>query len=313
MPSRIAVLLSAALLSFGSASTAGAVEIQGHRGARGLAPENSLPAFEKALDLGVDVLELDTLLTKDGMVVIHHDPALSPNRARLNGDWITQEVPIRSLSANELAAYDIGRLRPGSPDARKFPEQQAIDGTEVPLLSTLFGLVARRGDDKVRFNIETKLSPERPGEAPPPAEFAAQVIDTARRAGMLDRVSLQSFDWSTLIAAKTIDPGIPTVCLTAQRRWLDNVQLGAPGPSPWLGGLDVDAHEGSVQKTARAAGCAVWSPYFKDVTGDSIAAAHAEGLKVVVWTVNSVSDMKRLIALGVDGIITDYPDRAAGF
>ncbi|WP_193182262.1 glycerophosphodiester phosphodiesterase [Nisaea sediminum] len=303
-------LLAAVMVASISASS-DAVEIQGHRGARGLLPENSLPAFARALDLGVDVLELDTVITADGIAVIHHDRALSPELARKNGSWIETEVPLRALTSEELAAYDIGRIRPGSRYEKRFPGQQPVDGTRVPRLADLFRLIKDRANVNVRFNIETKRSPLHPSDTPDPESFARTVIDTARDAGMAHRVALQSFDWSTLIAAKRIDPAIPTVCLTAEARWLDNLEIGKDGASPWLGGLDIDDHGGSVQKTAKAAGCAVWSPYYRNVTKEAVEAAHAEGLTVVVWTVNETTDMKRMVDLGVDGIITDYPDRAA--
>ncbi|MBO6560758.1 MAG: glycerophosphodiester phosphodiesterase [Nisaea sp.] len=303
--------LLAATLVAGISAASYAVEIQGHRGARGLLPENSLPAFAKALDLGVDVLELDTVITADGIAMIHHDRALSPELARRNGSWIEAAVPLRSLTAEELATYDIGRIRPGSRYEKRFPEQKPLDGTKIPRLAELFRLIGDRADLNVRFNIETKRSPLHPSDTPDPETFARTVIDTAREADMAHRIALQSFDWSTLIAAKRIDPAIPTVCLTAEARWLDNLEIGRDGASPWLGGLDIDDHGGSVQKTVKAAGCAVWSPYYRNVTKDAVDAAHDEGLTVVVWTVNETADMKRMVELGVDGIITDYPDRAA--
>ncbi|WP_339849997.1 glycerophosphodiester phosphodiesterase [uncultured Nisaea sp.] len=300
----------AAALSTGFSGLATAVEIQGHRGARGLVPENTLPAFEKALDLGVDVLELDTVVTADGVAVIHHDRALSKDHTRRDGAWIDREILLNQLTAAELETYDVGRIRPGSRYAKRFPDQAPVDGTMVPKLSDLFAMVAARGNETIRFNIETKRSPLQPGDTPEPEAFSRLLIETARDAGVLDRITLQSFDWSTLIAAKRIDPAIPTVCLSAEARWLDSAEAGKDGASPWLGGLDVDDFGGSIQKAARAAGCAVWSPYYRNVTQEAVEAAHAEGLRVIVWTVNKVEDMKRLIALGVDGIITDYPDRA---
>lgn len=303
----------AAALASGFASTAGAVEIQGHRGARGLSPENTLPAFEKALDLGVDVLELDTVVTADGVAVIHHDRALSKDHTRRDGAWIDSEILLNTLTAAELEAYDVGRIRPGSRYATRFPDQAPVDGTRVPKLSDLFAMVAARGDETVRFNIETKRSPLAPSDTPEPEAFARLLIETARTAGVLDRITLQSFDWSTLIAAKRIDPAIPTVCLSAEARWLDSAEVGKDGSSPWLGGLDVDDFAGSIQKAARAAGCSVWSPYHRNVTKEAVKASHAEGLSVIVWTVNKVEDMKRLVDFGIDGIITDYPDRATGF
>ena len=100
------------------------------------------------------------------------------------------------------------------------------------------------------------------------------------------------------------------MCLTAEQRWLDNLQRGKPGPSPWTAGHDIDAHGGSVARLVKAGGCRVWSPYFREVSADAVSDAHRLGLRVVVWTVNEEADLDAAIALGVDGVITDYPDRA---
>lgn len=314
MPSKIIGPFALAMaLIVGFSGIASATEIQGHRGARGLLPENTLPAFKKALDLGVDVLELDTVVTADGIAVIHHDRTLSKDRTRRNGAWIDQEIRLNDLTASELEAYDVGRIRPGSQYAKRFPDQEPVDGTPVPKLADLFAMVAAHGDQTVRFNIETKRSPLSPDDTPEPETFARLLIETARIAGVVDRITLQSFDWSTLIAAKRVDPAIPTVCLSAETRWLDSAEAGKDGASPWLGGLDVDDFGGSIQKAAKAAGCAVWSPYHRNVTRRAVENAHAEGLRVIVWTVNQTEDMRRLAGFGVDGIITDYPDRANGF
>ena len=144
----------------GCAST---FDLQGHRGARGLMPENTLPAFAKALEIGVTTLELDTNITKDGVVVITHDPVLNPDLARLpDGKWL--EMPadkgpyIFSLSYAELQKFDVGRIKPGTKYAERYPEQQSVDGTRIPRLADLFALVRKSGNENVRFNIETKLS-----------------------------------------------------------------------------------------------------------------------------------------------------------
>ena len=138
------------------------LDLQGHRGARGHAPENTLPGFERALAIGVDTLELDVGVTRDGVVVIHHDRRLNPDVARgPDGKWVTAPAPtIHSLSFHELQAYDVGRIRPGSEYAQRFPHQKPIDGTRIPRLEELFAAVKHT---KVRFNIETKLVPEAPG------------------------------------------------------------------------------------------------------------------------------------------------------
>lgn len=285
-------------------------DLQGHRGARGLAPENTLPAFARALSLGVTTLELDVGVTKDGAVVIAHDRRLNPDIARGPDGYVTAPAPpLRSLTLDELRRYDVGALRPESPYAKQFPEQTSVPGTRVPTLAELAALVRRSGNTAVRFNIETKLSPLAADETLDPERFAAALVAALREAGLASRAAIQSFDWRTLKAVQRIAPEIPTVCLTIARGQGDNVQASRPGPSPWLAGLDVDEFGGSVPRLVEAAGCKIWSPFFRDVTTPALAEARFLGLKTVVWTVNEPADMAALLDHGVDGIITDYPDR----
>ena len=293
--------------------TARGIEVQGHRGARGLLPENTVPAFERAIELGVDVLELDLGLTRDGVPVVHHDRALSPDRTRdAAGAWLAPPGPfLNTLDLAELAAFDVGRAAPGGSTAERFPEQAPRDGTGIPTLADVLALGRRPGADRLRFNIETKLNPLAPEETAEPEAFARAVVARLRAEGMVGRADLQSFDWRVLFEARRLAPELRAVCLTVERGWLDNILRGRPGPSPWTAGLDIEAYDGSIPRMVEAAGCAVWSPFHRDLTEETLAEAHARGLKVVVWTVNEVDDMTALARLGVDGIITDYPDRAA--
>ncbi len=288
-----------------------AFDLQGHRGARGLAPENTLAAFETALAVGLSTLELDLAMTRDDVLVVSHNRRLNPDHTRgPDGKFLETEGPaIRSLTLAELQRYDVGRLKPGTAYAADFSEQRAIDGTRIPALTELFDMVRRLGADHVRFNIETKVTPSSGAETPDPDTFAAALAKAVREAGLTVRVSLQSFDWRTLAAMRSIAPEIERVCLTVEALNFDSVRRGEPGPSPWLAGLDIDDFAGSVPRLVAAAGCAVWSPLYRNARPDDVAAAKALGLKVIPWTVNERSDMERLIALGVDGIITDYPDR----
>jgi len=292
--------------------TAQAIEIQGHRGARGLLPENTIPAFERAIDLGVDVLELDLGMTRDGVPIVHHDRALSPDRTRdAAGTWLSSPGPLlRTLDRSDLSAFDVGRAAPGGKTAERFPEQTPRDGTRIPTLADVLGLGRRPGAEGVRFNIETKLTPLAPEEAAGPDEFARAVVAVLRAQEMIERSSLQSFDWRVLFAARRLAPELATVCLTAERRWLDNVHRGRRTPSPWTAGLEIGAFDGSVPRMVEAAGCAAWSPNHRDLSEEALAEAHELGLRVVVWTVNEADEMVALARLGVDGIITDYPDRA---
>jgi len=311
MPPGTAIALIAFLGGVG-VMTAHAIEIQGHRGARGLLPENTIPAFERAIELGVDVLELDLGLTRDGVPVVYHDRALDPDRTRnAAGAWLASPGPfLNTLDLAALSEFDVGRAAPGSRVAERFPEQVPREGTRIPALAEVLALGRRPGADGIRFNIETKLTPLAPEETAGPEEFARAVVAVLRVEGMLERTDLQSFDWRVLHEARELAPELSTVCLTAEQRWHDNILRSRPGPSPWTAGLDIEVFGGSVPRLVEAAGCAVWSPYYRDLAEETLAEAHALGLRVVVWTVNEVEEMLALARLGVDGIITDYPDRA---
>lgn len=288
-----------------------AFDLQGHRGARGLMPENTLAGFAHALSLGVTTLEMDVGISKDGHVIISHDTRLNPALTRdRNGKWLEAPGPaINSLTLEELGAYDVGRLNPGSDYAGRFPEQRAIDGTRIPTLTEVLVLVPRSPDKQVHLNIETKLNPLEPQLTRSPEAFARAIVEAIRGAGAGNRVNVQSFDWRTLEHVQTLAPEIKTSYLTVQQKWLDNVAAGRPGVSPWTAGMDVDDFGGSIPRLIKHAGGDIWSPFFRDLDRAQLEEAKALGLRVIVWTVNDVQDMHDLIALGVDGIITDYPDR----
>jgi glycerophosphoryl diester phosphodiesterase len=285
------------------------MNLQGHRGARGLLPENTLPGFERALDIGVTTLELDCGVTKDGVVVVSHDRRLNRDLTRTpEGRWLAAPGPrLCSLDYAELAPYDVGRIRPGSLYAWRFRRQQPIDGARIPRLADVFALVRDRGDAEVRFNIETKISPLEPNETAPPDEMVRAILELTRQAGMMERVTIQSFDWRTLGIVRTAAPHVPTACLTSER-WREDTVHARATSSPWHAGLHVAMFAGSLPRTVQHAGAQIWSPWFGDLTRAALDEAHALGLKVIVWTVNSERAMRRMIAWGVDGIISDYPD-----
>ena len=293
------------LISASASSDAHAFDLQAHRGGRGLAPENTLSAFTNALRLGVTTLELDTVLTADGVVVISHDAVLNPNLTRgPDGAWLDGPGPaIRSLALAQLKRFDVGRLKPGTRDAQGQPEQRPVDGERIPTLDELFALVKQRGDTQVRFNIETKISPLLPELTPEPQAFVEAVLAVIRQHGMEQRVTLQSFDWRTLKVAQQLAPYLPRVHLSSQQSAGNNV-----ADPRWTGGLNLADH-GSVPRLVKAAGGTLWSPHFGDVTEDLVKEAQALGLPVVVWTVNEPAQIDAMLALGVDGIISDRPDR----
>jgi len=299
-----------------TATISHALDIQGHRGARGLAPENTLPAFARALAIGVTTLELDCAVTKDGVVVVSHDPAFNPDITRgPDGSWLEKTGPaIWSLTFQDTQRYDVGRLNPSNAYAKRWPEQQPVDQTRIPRLADVFALVRKAGNETVRFNIETKISPLEPTQTTGPEDFVRKLISAVRSAGMAERTAIQSFDWRTLQIVQQEAPEIPTVYLTVEKGFMDSIQRNKPS-SPWTAGFHVSRYGGSIPRMVKAAGGAVWSPYYAETTRGQVQEAQSLGLKVVVWTVNEPADMRRVIEWGVDGIISDRPDllhQAAG-
>ncbi|CAA2107400.1 glycerophosphodiester phosphodiesterase [Variovorax paradoxus] len=305
-------LLAAAMLIAGCASIAPAAkqhfDLEAHRGGRGLAPENTLAAFDNAIDLGVSTLELDIGLTADGVVVISHDTSLNPDHTRdASGNWLAPKsgAAIRTLTLAQLQTYDVGRLNPSSNYGKQFALQRGRDGERIPTLAALFARVQARGAEAatVRFNIETKIDPTRPAETAAPEPMVRALLAEIDKAGMANRVTVQSFDWRTLALVGQLAPQLPRAYLTTPRTLKD---------SRWTAGLDA-ASFASVPQMVRAAsanapGAVTWSPAYAGLTPAVIKEAQKLGMKVLPWTVNERADMLRLMDAGADGIITDYPD-----
>ena len=271
---------SVVVVTSAAALPATAFDLQGHRGARGLAPENTMAAFERALAIGVTTLETDLAVSKDGVLVISHDPHLNPDLVRgSDGAWLAAKGPtIHSLTFEELQRYDIGRSNPASNYAKGYPEQQPADGQRFPKLTDLFAL----GKDRaVRFNVETKITPTSGADTPDAETFAKLVVAAIREAGLTRRVTVQSFDWRTLVAVRKLAPDIATACLTIETPNNDTVQRQAPTASPWHAGLALADHGRSVPRLVRAAGCGTWSMFWRNLTPDAVAEAHALGLQVL--------------------------------
>ena len=263
------------------AQEARVVQVHGHRGSRGTAPENTLPAFEAALMAGADVLETDMGVTRDDVIVLSHEPNVTPERCLgPDGAKLEKPVPIRSLTLAELKKYDCGAV----PNP-KFPRQIAIPGTRIPTLDELFTMVEKSGYEaakKAEFNIETKIFPYAPAAAPPPAEFVKLVLDVVKKHGMEKRVIVQSFDVRTLKEVKKQAPEVRTSQLT-EANLLDMV--------PALKSIKAD----------------YWSPDSKWLTPEAVKEVQAAGIKVVPWTINNKKEWELAIAAGVDAVITDYP------
>jgi glycerophosphoryl diester phosphodiesterase len=281
-----------------TAQATGMFDLQGHRGCRGLRPENTIAAYQHALALGVSTLEMDCAVTAEGVPVMSHDPALNPDLTRgPDHGWISPPgPPIVSLTLAQLAAYDVGRLRPGSTYAAQWPEQVAVDGARMPRLAEVAALAAS-ARDVVGLNIETKLFPDRPTLTVAPAAMAAAIVAVLDQAGITARATIQSFDWRSLDWLQANRPDVALSYLTEARTLRP----------AWLGGRDPAGK--SVPALVAEAGGRIWSPNFRQLQRAQVDEAKARGITVLPWTANDATDMARLLDWGVDGIITDYPDR----
>jgi glycerophosphoryl diester phosphodiesterase len=283
----------------------------GHRGAAGLAPENTLAAFVRAMEIGVDGVELDVLMSADGEVVVHHDFRLKPQITRTaDGAWLEQQAnrAVKNLTLPELRAHDVGRLRPGTGYARRYPEQQPADGEPIPTLREVISLLKKMRDKSTELWIEIKTSPEEPDMTPSPASLTDAVIRVLREENASARARILAFDWRCLVHVQRVAPEIPTIYLSHVGVRLNNIKPGQPGSSPWMAGLDVDDFSGSVPRAVKAAGGRHWAPHYKYITYRLIEEAHGLGIQVYVWTPDSRPEMLRLMEMGVDGIITNRPD-----
>lgn len=265
-------------------------EIHGHRGSRGTAPENTIPAFEQALAAGVEVLELDTGVTRDGVLVVYHDQKLNPVLCR-KGRSRARAIPLQKLTLLQLRHYDCGALK--NP---RFTEQVPVPGTRVPTLDEFFQWVKASKHPTaatVRFNIETKIEAEHPELSPPPAEFARLLVEVLRRHQMLERTIIQSFDFRTLQEARKLAPNVRLSAL---------IEFRPEG--------DPETSSQALVEAARSAGAEIVSPNHEWLTRLDVQTLHEAGVEVAPWTANTPEQWDHLADLGVDAIITDYPARA---
>jgi glycerophosphoryl diester phosphodiesterase len=317
----MAVLAGLITAPVATAAGRGDFDLQAHRGGLGLRTESSLSSFGNALRLGVTTLELDVQITEDGQAVVTHDRKVDARKCADTapvrvGD---PEFPYAGKFVNTLTLAQVKTLDCGSKQLPGFPDQEIAPGSRIPLLREVFDLVKRYRADGVKLNIESKVEAGAPNETAPREQFVQVTAKEIRDAGFADRVSIQSFDWGALMRWRQVAPRLPIVALTNY----DFLQTGRPGRSPWLGGLDIDDFGGDPIAAIKSFGADAFSPvhgfpqggsvtdpgYRPYVTKEMVNHAHRNGIKVIPWTVDDVPTMAKLIDDGVDGLITDYPDR----
>jgi glycerophosphoryl diester phosphodiesterase len=290
-----------------AAADAAGFDLEAHRGGRGLRPENTLASFGNALQLGVTTLELDTGVTRDGIVVVSHERRISSLECHDTGANHYVGKLVHELTYAQIRTLDCGTRHPADPATDPFvATQQAVPGTHMPKLAQVFALARRYGAQDVQFNIETKIDPTNPGDTVGPDTFARKVIEQIRKAKVTKQSLLQSFDWRTLKVARSVSPSLRRVALASK----DTITPG----SPWTAGIPITSKDafadGSLAVVvADQLKANVLSPVKEGATARLIKTSHSRGVPVIPWTVNDKPEMAALIDLGVDGLISDYPDR----
>ena len=278
------------------------IKIYGHRGARGVLPENTLESFKYLFENNIHAYETDILISKDFIPVITHDFRLDPSYTKdINDNWIEDEnIKIIDLTYDQILQFDVGTLNKLSKYGRKFVNQKSLQNQKIPKLSELLKLTSDNIVEDLLINLEIKSTPIEKNLTPEPDEMVKIIIDEVSRSSLEDRIIYSSFDWRVLREIKERDSKIPRAYLTS----------GARGKiydkSPWLDFTPL--HNGvELPELIRALGGSAWHPNYKDVNKEIVQISHDKGLPVNVWTVNRESDMLRMIDYGVDGIMTDYP------
>ena len=284
-------------------------DFEAHRGGRDARPENTMYSNAYAMVMGATSIECNMQLTKDGQIVMSHNPILNPDITRdKDGNYVPKnKYDIRTMTVDQLKQFDVGVMNPEIGEYYDLHGRtQIMHDAQLPTLDEVMQLIQSYGDKKIVLNIETKSYPdpntmEYKNNADP-KKFVEVFNDTVKKYGMEDRVVLQSFDWRTLIEMKKLNPNISTSALwQASSSW----ESYGNQKSPWLGGLDIKDYDNDPVKAAHAIGVDIVSPYYMDVTKEMVDEAHSLGMKIVPWTVNDEKDMNELLDMGVDGIISD--------
>lgn len=293
-------------------------DLEAHRGGRDVRPENTLYSYAYAIELGATSIECDMQLTKDGQIVMSHNPILNSDITRdENGNYIeNNKYDIRLMTVDELKKFDVGVMDPNCGEYYDLHGKiQFTYDAKIPTLEELMQLIQSYGDKNIVLNIETKSYPD-PASAgyknnADPKKFVEVFNNIVKKYDMEDRVVLQSFDWQTLIEMKKLNPNISTSALWQEQpswgRDSESLRRYEKKKSPWLGGLDIKDYQGNPVKAAHAIGADIISPYYTEISKQDVDEAHSLGMKVVPWTVNNEKDMNMLLDMGVDGIISDKP------
>lgn len=285
------------------------ITVFGHRGARGIYPENTMAGFHYLRDIGVNAVEVDVQNAADRVTVVAHDPYIAPALTRnRQGAWIAEaRQSIRHTSLTELEELDVGTIRPGSEYAARFPDQARLSGEHIPTFETFCEWAAR--EPSLLVNVEIKSHAMTPEINDPPDVLAEDVIRHLAQNDLLKRTIVSSFDWRVIHACRRRCPELKRGYLTLSQPHGTTMEPNLIDGSDWMGGERLSDHQNSLPQMIADLGGHVWCPYYEDLNEPDLLRAKKCGLWVNVWTVNKAADINRMANMGVDGIISDYPAR----
>ncbi len=287
----------------------GVIRVVGHRGARGILPENTMMGFEFAMSTGAHLLEFDVVMTADDVPVITHNHRLhAPTFRDGTGNFLKDEPKVSDVTWEQLQSFDVGRVDVSSDYGRRFPDQARVDGLRVPRLVELLQCVKQPRFDAANLMLEIKSDPDFAHDQAYREALVSRVVAEVRAAGLQERTLLHSFDWNLITECQQQAPDFPTSFLTQLPDNDDEVgEDSSKSISP-----DFSGREHEIPSLVAKSGGSLWCPYVNDVTAESVTIARNLGLVVAVWTVNEPEDIDRMIDFGVDSIVSDYPGRVQG-
>ncbi|MGB1085889.1 MAG: glycerophosphodiester phosphodiesterase family protein [Alphaproteobacteria bacterium] len=283
------------------------IKIYGHRGARGVLPENTLDSFQYLFDNDINAYETDILISKDSIPVITHDFHLDPSLTQdEEGNWLEDEnIKIIDLTYDQISKYEVGSLNKLTKYGRRFLNQKKLENQKIPKVSELLDLTSKNKVSDLVINLEIKSTPVQENLTPSPEEMVKIVLEEVNQSNLTDKIIYSSFDWRVLREIKNYNPEIPRAYLSFEQQGSGSFG-NIYDQSPWMDFTPLHNNV-DLPKLIKALGGQAWHPFYRNVTEKIVETSHNENLPVNVWTVNDEEDMLRMIDIGVDGIMTDYP------
>ena len=282
------------------------IRIVGHRGARGVFPENTMLGFKSTIEMGITLIEFDVVLCADDVPVITHNHALhAPTFKHVGGKFIDHEPKIMDLTWSQLQCFEVGRLDINTQYGQRFPDQLQFNGVKVPKLDELLAYVSSLSDNTVYLMLEIKSDPNHFDNYIFRKKLVSEVIKRVRHFGLINQTLLHSFDWRILEECKSLAPEFPTSFLTQMKH--NPADLGEDSSLPV--GPNIKDFGDLTPDRVFDKGGSLWCPNVQDITPTALRRAKNLGLVTAVWTVNTVEEIDRMIEYGVDAIVTDYPGR----